>query len=174
MASLIYTWVNKIRATLMISISTFTVLLCLLQVVLRYFTFISMRPFAWGDEIVRLCSIWVIFLGVSLGIRENSHFAVDLFVNKIQSKKLRKIADYLLDAAAIVVFIIVAYQGYRYTSMNIVSYLQNIRISMGWFYASIPVGALLCLFEYGYRLVYGKSYKEQVLVVGKRSNKEQR
>ncbi len=171
MASLIYTWVNKIRATLMISITAFTVVLCLLQVVLRYFTFLSLRPFAWGDEIVRLSSIWVIFLGVSLGIRENSHFAVDLFLNKIPSAKLRSIANLALDILAIVVFGIIAYQGFLYTSTNVTSLLQNIHISMAWFYAAMPVGALLCLFEYGYRIVWGKSYKERALITKKREQK---
>lgn len=163
MASLVYRWVNKLRATLMISITAFTVLLCLLQVFLRYFTFLSMRPFAWGDEIVRLSSIWVIFLGVSVGIRENSHFAVNLFLNKIPSAKLRSLADRVLDIMAIIVFGIIAYQGFLYTSTNVTSLLQNIHISMAWFYAAIPVGSLLCLFEYGYRMVWGKSYKQWAL-----------
>lgn len=174
MASLIYKWVDKARSTVMISILIFTVSLCILQVALRYFTFISMRPFAWGDEIVRLCSIWVIFLGVSLGIRENSHFAVDLILDKIKSENMRKIADYILDVIAIIVFLVIIYQGYRYTITNVTSYLQNIRISMAWFYAAIPVGALLCLFEYGYRLALGKSYKTKVLENGNTRNKEQR
>ncbi|MFA6774147.1 MAG: TRAP transporter small permease subunit [Sphaerochaeta sp.] len=171
MASLIYTWVNKIRATLMISITAFTVVLCLLQVALRYFTFISFRPFAWGDEIVRLCSIWVIFLGVSLGIRENSHFAVDLFLNKIRSTRIRSLVERALDVSAIGVFIIIAYQGFLYTSTNTTSLLQNIHISMAWFYAAIPVGSLLCLFEYGYRMVWGKSYKQHVLITKKGEQK---
>lgn len=170
MASLVYRWVNKLRTTLMISITAFTVLLCLLQVILRYFTFLSMRPFAWGDEIVRLCSIWVIFLGVSVGIRENSHFAVDLFLNKIPSVKIRSLVDHLLDGLAVVVFVIIAYQGFLYTSTNVTSLLQNIHISMAWFYAAIPVGSLLCLFEYGYRMVWGKSYKQRALNT---NNKEQ-
>jgi TRAP-type C4-dicarboxylate transport system permease small subunit len=131
-----------------------------------------MRPFAWGDEIVRLCSIWVIFLGVSLGIRENSHFSVDFFLNKITSNNARKIVEYVLDVVAIIVFLIITYQGYRYTITNVTSYLQNIRISMAWFYAAIPVGALLCLFEYGYRLALGNSYKMKVLENRKTSNKE--
>lgn len=169
MAKLVYRWVNKIRTTLMISITSFTVVLCLLQVVLRYFTFLSLRPFAWGDEVIRLSSIWVIFLGVSMGIRENSHFAVDLFINKIRSEKARSVFDHVLDAVAIAVFVIIGDQGFKYTFTNVTSMLQNIDISMAWFYASIPVGSVFCLFEYGYRLVYGKSYKQYVL---KADNKE--
>lgn len=171
MAILIYRWVNALRKTLMVSITAFTVLLCLLQVFLRYFTFLSMRPYAWGDEIVRLSSIWVIFLGVSLGIRENSHFAVDLYLNKIHSARIRALVDRLLDGLAIAVFLIVAWQGFLYTSTNVTSMLQNVHISMAWFYAAIPFGSLLCLFEYGYRLVWGKAYKDRILIT---KNKEQK
>lgn len=159
----IYSLVNSVRSTLMISVSVFTVLLCLLQVILRYFTIISLRPFAWGDEIIRLSAIWVIFLGISVGIRENAHFSVELFLNKVRNPKTRNILVKSLDILAIVVFLIVMYQGYRYTITNLKSWLQNIRISMAWFYAAIPVGALLCIFEYVFQLIYGKGYKQKML-----------
>jgi hypothetical protein len=42
---------------------------------------------------------------------------------------------------------------------------------MAWFYAAIPVGSLLCLFEYGYRMVWGKSYKQRVLITKKGEQK---
>jgi TRAP-type C4-dicarboxylate transport system permease small subunit len=130
---------------------------------LRYFTFIELRPFAWGDEVLRLSAIWVIFLGISIGVREGSHFTVDLFLNKIRSGKLRHIADTIIDLVVIVLLGILTWKGYVYTSMNVMSSLQNIQISMALFYAAIPVGCLFELFEYGYKLVYGSNYKLKML-----------
>jgi len=163
MVKSIYTWIDKIRSSVVITVSIFTVALCLLQVVLRYFTFLSLRPFSWGDEVVRLSSLWVIFLGISIGVREHAHFAVDLFLGKIKTARLRRVVDLVLNLVVIVTLLVVTYQGAMYTITNFTSFLQNIKISMAWFYASIPVGALLCVMEYALLMVYGKGYKSVVL-----------
>ncbi len=163
MAKVFYRWLNKIRDYLLIGFSSFTVLLCLVQVFLRYFTFLSLRPFAWGDEVLRLTAVWVIFLGVSIGIRENSHFSVTLFLDKIKSPKARKHVDLLLNVIIIAIFCIIVYEGAIYTFTNTTSLLQNLDMSMAWFYAAIPVGGLLAIIEYIYKIIYGKNYKQILL-----------
>jgi TRAP-type C4-dicarboxylate transport system permease small subunit len=163
MVKRMYAWIDRIRFSVVIAVSIFTVSLCLLQVILRYFTFLSLRPFSWGDEVVRLSSLWVIFLGISIGVRENAHFAVDLFLGKIKTPRFRRVVDLVLNLVVVVTLLVVAYQGAMYTITNFTSFLQNIKISMAWFYASIPVGTLLCVMEYGFLMVYGKGYKSVVL-----------
>ncbi len=162
MAKTFYTWFDRIRTVMLISISSFTVILCFVQVILRYFTFISLRPFAWGDEVLRLCAIWVIFLGISLGVRKNAHFTVDLVLNKIRSPKARQAADLIIDVIVILTLIILTYYGGIYAISNIASSLQNIDISMAWFYAAIPVGCIFEIIEYIYKLAYGKDYPEKM------------
>ncbi|MEN6500729.1 MAG: TRAP transporter small permease [Rectinema sp.] len=163
MAKTFYYWFDRIRTLLLVSISSFTVILCFVQVILRYFTFISLRPFAWGDEVLRLCAIWVIFLGISIGIRQNAHFTVDFVLNKIGSPKVRQIVDLAIDSIVVLVLVILTYYGAIYAITNIASSLQNIDISMAWFYAAIPVGCIFEIVEYIYKLAYGKDYAEKVL-----------
>jgi len=163
MAKSFYVWFDRIRNVILISISSFTVILCLVQVILRYFTFISLRPFAWGDEVLRLCSIWVIFLGISIGVRQNAHFTVDLLLNKIKSPKARKAVDFAIDLIVMVVLVILTYHGSIYTLTNISSSLQNLDMSMAWFYAAIPVGCIFEIIEYAYKIAYGKDYAKEVL-----------
>lgn len=164
MAKKFYTWVDRIRSVILVSFSAFTIILCFVQIIFRYFTFLSLRPFAWGDEVLRLSAIWVIFLGMSIGVRENAHFTVDLFLNKIKSPKTRHIVDRLIDAIVVLVLAILTYQGFNYSMTNIASTLQNINISMAWFYVAIPVGCIFSLIEYAYKIIYGNNYKEKVLV----------
>ncbi len=163
MAKKIYRFFDRLRTILLVSISSFTIVLCFLQILLRYFTFIKLRPFAWGDEVLRLSAIWVIFLGISIGVRDGSHFTVDLFLNKIRSVRFRRAADTLIDLIVIALLGILTWKGYVYTSMNVMSSLQNIQLSMALFYAAIPVGCLFELFEYGYKLAYGNDYKLKML-----------
>ncbi len=163
MAKKFYVWFDLIRTGMLISISLFTVILCFVQVILRYFTFLSLRPFAWGDEVLRLCAIWVIFLGISIGVRKNAHFTVDLVLNKIRSRKARQTVDLMIDSIVILVLVILTYYGSSYAISNIASSLQNIDISMAWFYAAIPIGCVFEIIEYIYKLAYGKDYERKVL-----------
>ncbi len=163
MAKIVYRLIDKARTILMVSISSFTIILCFIQIVLRYFTFLNLRPFAWGDEVLRLSAIWVIFLGISMGIRENAHFTVDLFINKIRSPALRRIADLVIDLVVLALLVLLAWKGYVYTSMNVMSSLQNIQISMALFYAAIPAGCLFAILEYVYKLAFGRDYRLKML-----------
>lgn len=153
MARKFYLLFDRLRTIMMVSVSAFTIVLCFIQIILRYFTFLSMRPFAWGDEVLRLSAIWVIFLGLSIGVREGAHFTVDLFLNKITSKKIRLTADIVIDIIVMATLVLLAYKGAVYTITNTMSSLQNIQISMAWFYASIPVGCLFGIIEYLYKIM---------------------
>jgi TRAP-type C4-dicarboxylate transport system permease small subunit len=166
MAKTLYFWIDRTRLTLMVSASAFTVALCFVQIIFRYFTFLTLRPFAWGDEVLRLTAIWVIFLGISIGVRENSHFTVDLFLNKIRSPKARRAVDLLIDVLVVATLAILTYRGFVYAATNTASMLQNLDISMAWFYAAIPVGCALSIMEYAYKMVYGNDYKAKVLPRG--------
>jgi len=163
MARKFYILFDRLRAAMMVSISSFTIVLCFIQIILRYFTFIAMRPFAWGDEVLRLSAIWVIFLGLSIGVREGAHFTVDLFLNKIKSEKARRAVDTAIDFIVMGILALLAYKGFSYTITNTMSSLQNIQISMAWFYASIPVGCLFGIVEYLYKISFGKGYKTRML-----------
>ncbi|PKL06454.1 MAG: hypothetical protein CVV53_04225 [Spirochaetae bacterium HGW-Spirochaetae-9] len=163
MARKFYLLFNRTRATMMVSVSAFTIILCFIQIILRYFTFLSTRPFAWGDEVLRLSAIWVIFLGLSIGVREGAHFTVDLFLNKIRSQKTRRVVDTAIDLLVMGILALLTYKGFAYTITNTMSSLQNIQISMAWFYASVPVGCLFGIVEYLYKISYGKGYKDKML-----------
>ena len=50
MFSKLYFIFDKIRTVTVISLLTFIVILCLVQVILRYFTPAELTPFAWGER----------------------------------------------------------------------------------------------------------------------------
>ena len=62
----IYWILDKIRSVAIIGMLGYIVILSFVQIVLRYFTSADLKPFAWGDEIIRLMAIWV---GISGGQR---------------------------------------------------------------------------------------------------------
>jgi TRAP-type C4-dicarboxylate transport system permease small subunit len=151
----IYSVINTFRTVAIVAGLGGMVILCLIQVFLRYFVALQLRPFSWGDEIIRLTSIWVVFLAASLGVREGSHLNVDFFVNKLPARGimvLRKIATGIV----LVCMAILVWHGSAQTVANAQSMLQNAPISVAWFYAAIPIGCAFLFFDYFLILIYGK------------------
>ncbi|MDF1616849.1 TRAP transporter small permease [Petrocella sp. FN5] len=129
-------------------------LLSLLQIFLRYFSFLGLRLFTWGDEIVRLSSIWVVFLAASLGVKEKAHLSVAFFLEKYLPKKLMVSVQNIASLIVIVTQVFLIYYGSRYALNAVGKTLQNIDMSIAWFYAAIPVGCFYLLMDYILILVY--------------------
>lgn len=143
----IYFYLDKLRSFLVISLLSFVVILCFIQVVLRYFTSDDITPFSWGDEIIRLTSIWVIFLAASCGARKGAHMTVDFFIDKLNVKSKFLVKKITLLIVLITIAAIV-YYGFSYTLSMKKSMLQNLPISMAWFYSAIPIGMSFLFLEY--------------------------
>ncbi|MDR1730842.1 MAG: TRAP transporter small permease [Synergistaceae bacterium] len=151
----VYAFFSALRAIAIISLLGGMVALCLVQVVLRYFTSTSIRPFAWGDELIRLTSIWVAFLAASLGVREGAHLSVEFFLNKFLPPPLIKIVKQAANVVVLVCLAALVWFGIEQTRLNLVSSLQNLNISLALFYAAIPVGCSYLFVDYLLILIYG-------------------
>jgi TRAP-type C4-dicarboxylate transport system permease small subunit len=152
----IYSVINAIRAGVIVAALGWMVVLCVIQVILRYFTPASLRPFPWGDEIIRLTSIWVSFLAASLGVREGSHLNVEYFVNKFLPPMGIIVIKKVALGIVLVCMAMLVWYGTAQTKSNSQSMLQNITISIAWFYAAIPVGCAFLFFDYTLILIFGK------------------
>jgi TRAP-type C4-dicarboxylate transport system permease small subunit len=151
----IYSVFNTIRSAAICALLGWMVILCFIQVVLRYFTSASLRPFAWGDEIIRLTSIWVAFLAASIGVREGSHLSVDYFVNKLLGSRGKLILRKTTLVIVLISMLILVWYGIAQAVANLGSSLQNLPISMAWFYAAVPVGCAYVFGDYLLILIYG-------------------
>lgn len=151
-----YNVYNRTRAAAIITLLSGIILLCIVQVVLRYFTSSALKPFAWGDEIVRLSSIWVSFLGASIGVRDSSHLSVSFFLEKYIPPRALNVVRRAATVIVLVVLTLLVVYGVKRTISNIPTMLQNVPMSMAWFYAAIPVGSLFLWFDYFLIVLYGK------------------
>jgi TRAP-type C4-dicarboxylate transport system permease small subunit len=151
----IYLLFNGLRTVAIVSLLGGMVLLCTVQVVLRYAISTSIKPFAWGDEIIRLTSIWVVFLAASLGVREGSHLSVEFFLNKWLPKRAIAVVKKIANVIVLACMAGLIWFGIEQTRLNLDSSLQNLDISMGLFYAAIPVGCAYLFFDYLLITIYG-------------------
>lgn len=157
----LYNMVDKARSWAIILLLSSVIILSLVQIVLRYFTSASLRPFAWGDEVIRLTAIWVAFLAASVGVKNESHLSVEFFLNKFLNPRQLVIAKKAATAIVILALAAVAKEGVTYTLNSRNAMLQNLpQVSIAWFYASIPVGCILLIIEYLAKLFRKNAGKE--------------
>ena len=115
------------------------VLILLGQVVSRYlFTF----PMMWSAEIAQYIFIWIVYLGSALAFLTKRHLVVDIFSLKIP----RPYSTYLTLILHVMILVFLFYVfrlGLQYAATNLSKPVYSVRwISLGWVYASVPIGAL--------------------------------
>ena len=157
----IYWILDKIRSMVIIGMLGYIVILSFVQIVLRAFTSADLKPFAWGDEIIRLMAVWVAFLAASVGVKQESHLSVQFFLDRFltpaQLRIVKKCAIFVVMAA----LASVTYAGTMHVMKNTTNMLQNLPgVTIAWFYASIPVGCSYLMLEYGI-LLFAREDKEK-------------
>ena len=162
MVGKLYKILDKIRSCAIITMLGGIVALSLVQITLRYFTSASLRPFAWGDEVIRLTAIWVAFLAASVGVKHNSHLSVEFFLKKFLSEKQMIYAKKAATVIVIIALLAVMREGVIYTLNSRKTMLQNLPdLSIAWFYAAIPAGCAFLIMEYSITLFQTPVRKEE-------------
>jgi TRAP-type C4-dicarboxylate transport system permease small subunit len=111
------------------------------QVLLRY---ITKNPLTWTDEASRFCLLWLVFLGCAVGVEKEQHLRVDS-LPKLLKKRYRGILDSIVSIFSILFFIVILWEGVKITFAVADQRSPAMNISMGIFYGSLPVGAILMI-----------------------------
>jgi TRAP-type C4-dicarboxylate transport system permease small subunit len=112
------------------------------QVFVRY---VLQRPlFLWSEEVARFLLIWMVFLGIGVGVKNDAHFAMDIlqaYLGKRLGAAVRLFND--LCMGALLVLLVLA--GLRFAWFGVFQTSPNLEIPMVWVLASIPIGGLVAL-----------------------------
>ena len=115
--------------------------LALFQVITR---FVFDAPSTWSEVITRSAMIWSVFLGVAVAFRHGAMISVDVIMNALPHRL--GLALYLAaNAASLVFFSILAWQGYLMTGRVMSQKLAALEVSIAWVYAALPVGSCFIL-----------------------------
>ena len=114
----------------------------MVQVVMR---FVLEQPSEWSEVLVRFSLIWMVFLGIPAAFRLGSMVSVDLMHRK-SSPAFRRVLDFLIMAASLVLLGFIAWFGWDYAVRGQVQTIIGLEaFSMFWAYLSMPVGALCAM-----------------------------
>ena len=82
-AKILVTIWNKAEEYFLVYSLILMVALVFIQVIMRY---IFNNSLSWSEELVRYIFIWQIWLGASVGAKNNDHIRIEIFSNKLKQK----------------------------------------------------------------------------------------
>ena len=134
---------NKLEEILIGGLLAAMVIITCLQVILRY---VFDSGIVWGLEATSYAFLWMVLLGLSYGVRTNSHIAVDFLLTRLPSKS-RRLLLLLAVALGLIYTLTMLYGTYIYVERLYLLEIdaQNIPLPK-WILSSVlPFGFFLLL-----------------------------
>jgi len=150
-------WIERLEEALLALLLAVMVSITFMQVIARY---IFNYSFVWALEVTTVLFAWLIFIGMSYGVRMGSHIGVDALV-----KSLGPTASRVVGAIAAVLCIVYALSitigGYQYVRKmyDVGILMQDVPIEQWIPRLVLPLGFALLAFRFGqvlFRLIRGK------------------
>jgi TRAP-type C4-dicarboxylate transport system permease small subunit len=105
-----------------------------LQILSRYTGLIP--RYIWTEEIARFCFVWIIMIGATIAVRDDTHFLVDLLPDPAtpRGRALLRIVKRLLMTAVAVLFVVYGYDFAAFGALQSseISGLPMLAIYIAW------------------------------------------
>lgn len=111
----------------------------ILQVFSRY---VLGATFVWTEELALLLFTWIVLLGATVCIRENSHVRLGLLVDALPALP-RSVWLRIVAALVLVFCLILVSSGWDYLARTTGRFSAAIRYPIEWLHASAPVAGAL-------------------------------
>ena len=128
-----------------------TVIILLAQVVFRY---VLNNPLVGSEDAAKLATIWMVFLGVGVAVRDRLHIKIDYFVDKLPPQ-WQRVIDVATDVVELIFIGIVLYQCIDLFNMQHGMKSVGLNIDVTFFSAALPAGFILMAI-YMIRQILGK------------------
>jgi TRAP-type C4-dicarboxylate transport system permease small subunit len=108
-------WFARVLEWLLIATVMTLIIPVSMQIFSRYTDLIP--PYIWTEELARFVFIWMIMLGAMIGVRESSHFDVD--IGPRLSPRADAALKLLTNLATLVFALVFVWSGYEFTAFAI-------------------------------------------------------
>jgi TRAP-type C4-dicarboxylate transport system permease small subunit len=105
-------WCGRVLSWLLIASVAVLVVPVSLQIFSRYTTLIP--AYIWTEEMARLLFVWMIMIGAMLGVRENTHFVVDVWPRL--SPRGAAALDLVAGVAVLLFALVFVWWGWEFTA----------------------------------------------------------
>ena len=150
-------WLEHLEEGLIAFLMAAMTIVTFMQVVARY---VFNYSFVWALELTGVMFAWLIFIGMSYGVRVGAHIGVDAAV-KTLSRGAARVVGMIAAALCIVYAVIVFVGGFRYVRKmyEVGILMQDIPIQQWIPRVILPLGFALLALRFGqvlYKLAAGK------------------
>jgi len=144
-------WLEHLEEGLIAALMAAMTLVTFAQVVARY---VFNYSFVWALELSGVLFAWLIFIGMSYGVRVGAHIGIDAFVKTLRARPARAVG--LIAAALCVVYaLIVAVGGWQYMRKmyEVGINMQDLPVPQWVPRIVLPLGFALLALRFGQALV---------------------
>jgi len=144
-------WTERLEEGLLALLLAAMVSITFMQVIARY---VFNYSFVWALEVTTVLFAWLIFLGMSYGVRVGSHIGVDALVKSLGPRTSRIVAS-IATVLCIVYAVTVTVGGYVYVKKmyDVGILMQDVPIEQWIPRLVLPVGYALLALRFGQVLV---------------------
>ncbi|MBB5173841.1 TRAP transporter small permease [Texcoconibacillus texcoconensis] len=132
-------WLDEhIEEVFLVIFSSIMVVIIALQVFMRY---VMGDSLSWSEELARFCFIWLVYIGISYGVKKQRHIKVDV-VLMLFKRKGKLILTMISNVVFLIFALVVIYYG-QDIAMRILELGQRspgLQIPMGFVYMATPIG----------------------------------
>ncbi|WP_096199029.1 TRAP transporter small permease [Bacillus sp. FJAT-45350] len=132
-------WLDEhFEEVFLVIFSAIMVVVIAAQVFMRY---VMESSLAWSEELARYCFIWLVYLGISYGVKKQRHIKVDvvLMLLKDRGKILLSIFANLI-FLGFAIFVVIYGYGIASQILNLGQKSPALQIPMGYVYMATPIG----------------------------------
>ncbi len=144
-------YISIIEKNLIAALLLFNVAILFITVALRY---LFNSPPVWPEEASRYIMIWIIYLGVSQSIENNSEIKIDIVNHVISSVPSQKILHMIAAAVCVTMSLFMTFYGFEFA--KVLSQTQQVAASfpakMTYIYSIIPIAGMLMTIKFVVRL----------------------
>ncbi len=106
--------------------------------------FATSTPAVWSEALVRASLIWMVFLGLSVTLRNGALVSIDL-AHRLSPPKLRAWLEAASVLSSLVLIVVLFWFGWTMAMRVQFQIMAGLEISMSYAYAAIPVGSAFAI-----------------------------
>jgi len=138
---------SEVIGKIITKITVFLLIILLATIFVDVFSrSILSKPILWTQEIALISFIWSVFLGAAIGVKEKSHFTLNIF-RKV-SNKTEIFFEFLTGISILFFSIYLLKEGLTLTIMGLKRFSRPSGIPMVYIFLALPIsGASMILFS---------------------------
>ncbi len=116
---------------------------CLIAILQVFFRYVLNNSLPWPEELARWIFVWLVFVGLALGVRRDAHLRIDIVDKLLPPAAARWAALFARSAVATACVVLVVH------GLDLVERATTVSPALEWpvanLYLAAPVGGALCL-----------------------------